>query len=56
MDYQEGQFYQQIALVSGGSSGLGWSITKSLLQEGARVIILDIHQNRSLDTANPYHA
>ncbi|MGB2848505.1 MAG: SDR family NAD(P)-dependent oxidoreductase [Saprospiraceae bacterium] len=53
MDYQEGQFYQQIALVSGGSSGLGWSITKSLLQEGARVIILDIHQNRSLDTANP---
>lgn len=50
MDYQLGQFYKQIAIVPGGSSGLGWSITRSLLQEGATVIIMDLHSHPDVDS------
>jgi len=36
------EFNNQVAIITGGSSGLGLSITKALLQSGARVAVLDL--------------
>jgi 3-oxoacyl-[acyl-carrier protein] reductase len=38
-----GRFADKVALVTGGSHGLGRAITQSLLADGARVAILDLH-------------
>lgn len=35
-------FKNQVAIITGGSSGLGLSITKALIQLGARVAVLDL--------------
>ena len=36
------EFTNQVAVITGGSSGLGLSIMKALLAEGAKVAVLDL--------------
>ncbi len=51
MDNTKSQFYKQIAIVTGGSSGLGRSIALSLLQEGVTVIVMDLASQPESDFA-----
>ena len=36
------QFKDQLAIITGGASGIGLAITKKLISEGARVAVLDL--------------
>ena len=37
-----GQFQNEVALVTGGSSGIGWAASLIFAGEGAKVVIADI--------------
>jgi 2-dehydro-3-deoxy-L-rhamnonate dehydrogenase (NAD+) len=50
MSASKSDFSKQVALVTGGSSGLGLSITKALVESGAQVAILDLKSHP--DTEN----
>lgn len=41
-----------VAFVSGGASGLGAATVSRLLQQGARVVVGDVHEPPSLDTSS----
>lgn len=43
---------KQKALVSGGASGLGLSVSRSVIENGGRVCILDINQDQGKQVAN----
>ena len=45
------EFADKIAVVTGGSSGLGECVVKKFLNEGAKVAILDV----DIDGGNPNH-
>lgn len=34
-----GRFENKVALVTGGSSGIGYAIVKALVEEGAKVVL-----------------
>lgn len=40
-DYTD--FNNRVAIITGGSSGLGWAISKALINSGAQVAILDLN-------------
>ena len=44
------EFHGQLALVTGGAGGIGYTCVKTLLESGARVAILDVNQ-AALDRA-----
>ena len=37
-------FHGQVAAVTGGAGGIGYTCVKTLLESGARVAILDVNQ------------
>jgi len=39
-----GRLEGKVAIVSGGAQGFGYGITKKFVQEGAKVVILDINE------------
>ena len=43
-------FHGQVAAVTGGAGGIGYTCVKTLLESGARVAILDVNQ-AALDKA-----
>ncbi len=46
-----GRFSGQIAVVTGGATGLGEGIARRLAREGAKVILLDLDSDRAANTA-----
>ncbi len=38
----EGRFYQRVALITGGGSGIGWATARRIVAEGGKVIIWDV--------------
>ncbi|QCR32133.1 SDR family NAD(P)-dependent oxidoreductase [Lysinibacillus sp. SGAir0095] len=47
---------QRIAIVTGGSNGMGEAIVKKFASEGAIVVIADIHVDRAIQVANEINA
>jgi NAD(P)-dependent dehydrogenase (short-subunit alcohol dehydrogenase family) len=50
------QIKEAVAVVTGGASGLGLATTKALLDEGAKVVILDLPTSKGEDVASELNA
>jgi NAD(P)-dependent dehydrogenase (short-subunit alcohol dehydrogenase family) len=46
----------QVALVTGGGSGLGWSMAEAMAEAGADVVCVDWHDNRAKEAAEMVRA
>jgi NAD(P)-dependent dehydrogenase (short-subunit alcohol dehydrogenase family) len=42
---EKGELFDRVALITGAASGIGFAISKRLLDEGARIAMLDINQD-----------
>ena len=42
---ERGELFDRVALITGAASGIGFAISKRLLDEGARIAMLDINQD-----------
>lgn len=40
------RFENKVAIVTGGASGIGYAITESLLNEGAKVVVADLNEQK----------
>ena len=43
-------FRGQVALITGGASGIGFAVAKQLYELGAKVVIADLNEKRALDS------
>jgi NAD(P)-dependent dehydrogenase (short-subunit alcohol dehydrogenase family) len=48
----EGRFTDQVAIVTGGASGIGEAVCRRLVAEGAKVVVADIDAARATTVAN----
>ncbi len=55
MSKHDSDFNDQVAIVTGGSSGLGLSISKALLESGAQVVVLDLKNHPDLEKHSAAH-